>query len=126
MLANSAQQVFQIGPHRFDPSARSLHRVETGEAVRLTHKETEVLKYLLRADGSTVARLTLLREVWGYKDGADSYTVESHIYRLRRKLEADPARPCFILSEGGGYRLVLSPLRKWPPMRVVDPVPLAG
>ncbi|MCX7380163.1 MAG: helix-turn-helix domain-containing protein [Alphaproteobacteria bacterium] len=80
----------------------------------------------MRAEGSTVSRQRLLREVWGYKDGADSYTVESHIYRLRRKLEADPARPRFILSEEGGYCLVAAPPRPWPPIRVVEPVPLAG
>lgn len=125
-FANSAEHVFQIGPHRFEPATRSLMNGLTSETVRLTHKENEVLKYLCRAGGGTVSRTTMLREVWGYKEGADSYTVESHIYRLRRKLEADPARPCYILSEEGGYALLGSPPRSWPPLRAVPPVSLAG
>lgn len=125
-FANSAAHVFHIGPHRFDPSTRSLHNATAGTTVKLTHKETELLKFLYRAQGTTVARQTMLREVWGYRDGADSYTVESHIYRLRRKLEADPARPHFLLSEEGGYMLTLEPARPWPPLRVVPPVQLAG
>ncbi len=125
-FANSAEHVFHIGPHRFEPATRSLLNGVTSETVRLTHKESEVLKYLCRAGGGTVSRTTMLREVWGYKEGADSYTVESHIYRLRRKLEADPARPCFIISEEGGYALVGAPPRHWPALRVVPPVSLAG
>ncbi len=122
-FAKSAAQVFQIGPHRFEPATRSLRNAATGVAVRLTHKETEVLKFLYRAAGATVARQTLLREVWGYKEGADSYTVESHIYRLRRKLEQDATRPSFILNTEGGYVLVVEPRRVWPPIRLVS---LAG
>ena len=124
--ANSAALVFQIGPYRFQPATRTLQNVTTGVTTRLTHKETEVLKYLNRSEGVPVARQTLLREVWGYKDGADSYTVESHVYRLRRKLEADPSRPRFLLNEEGGYRLIAEPPRPWPPARPGNGMQLAG
>jgi DNA-binding response OmpR family regulator len=115
--ANSATVVFQIGPYRCQPVNRILQHITTGATVRLTHKEMEVLRYLHRNEGQPVARQTLLREVWGYKDGADSYTVESHIYRLRRKIEADPSRPRFLLNEERGYLLVTAPPRPWPPVR---------
>jgi DNA-binding response OmpR family regulator len=119
--ANSANVVLAIGPYRFHPAGRVLQDSHRG-TIRLTQKETEVLKYLYRAGGRPVARQTLLREVWGYKHGADSYTVESHIYRLRRKIEADPTRPRFLLNEDGGYALIAMPARPWAPTGL----PLAG
>jgi DNA-binding response OmpR family regulator len=124
--ANSAGQTFQIGPYRFTPQKRILQHVTTKAITRLTHKETEMLKFLHRAEGHPVARQTLLRDLWGYRDGADSYTVESHIYRLRRKLEADPSRPRFLLNEAGGYLLVTAPPRPWPPARSQRAMQLAG
>lgn len=113
--ANSAGVSFPIGPYRFHPATRMLQNVTSGSSLRLTQKETEVLKYLNRSNGQAVARQTLLRDVWGYKEGVDSYTVESHIYRLRRKIETDPARPRFLVNEDGGYALVAAPARPWPP-----------
>ena len=112
--ANSADMVLTFGPYRFRPASRVLADASRG-TIRLTQKETEVLKYLYRAAGRPVARQTLLRDVWGYKHGADSYTVESHIYRLRRKIETDPARPRFLVNEEGGYALVSMPARPWAP-----------
>lgn len=124
--ANSSSLVVQIGPYLFQPANRTLQHVSSGGMTRLTHKETEVLKYLHRYDGTAIGRQTLLREVWGYKDGADSYTVESHIYRLRRKIEADPARPRFLLNEQGGYMLMAQPPRPWPPIRAARELQLAS
>ncbi len=113
--ANSADVVMALGPYRFLPASRVLERTGHG-TIRLTQKETEVLKYLYRAACQPVARQTLLREVWGYRHGADSYTVESHIYRLRRKIEADPTRPRFLVNEDGGYALIPMPARPWAPV----------
>ncbi len=124
--ANSAGVSFQIGPYRFHPGTRVLQNVTSGSSLRLTQKETEVLKYLNRTNGQAVGRQTLLRDVWGYKEGADSYTVESHIYRLRRKIEADPARPRFLVNEEGGYALVATPPRPWPPAPAQAGFRLAG
>jgi DNA-binding response OmpR family regulator len=124
--ANSAGRTFQIGPYRFQPQKRLLQHVTSNATIRLTHKETEMLKFLHRAEGHPVARQTLLRDLWGYRDGADSYTVESHIYRLRRKLETDPSRPRFLLNEAGGYLLITAPPRPWPPARSQRPLQLAG
>ena len=124
--ANSAGVSFQIGPYRFHPPTRVLQHIATSASIRLTHKETEVLKFLNRNNGQGVARQTLLRDVWGYKEGADSYTVESHIYRLRRKIETDPAHPRFIVNESGGYALVAAPPRPWPASREQEGYRLAG
>jgi len=78
---------------------------ETEKKVRLTEKETAILKYLFRAGGKVVPRQTLLNEVWGYNAGVTTHTLETHVYRLRQKIEADPSKAAILLTEPGGYRL---------------------
>ena len=97
--------VLPIGPYQFRPGAKLLHDAEANRRIRLTDKETAVLKFLFRADGVPVGRRALLREVWGYAPGATTHTVETHIYRLRRKIEPDPNQIALLLNDGGGYRL---------------------
>jgi DNA-binding response OmpR family regulator len=98
------EAVYRIGPYTFRPSAKLL--LDTaGKKVRLTEKETNILKYLYRS-GETVARDTLLHEVWGYNPAVTTHTLETHIYRLRQKIEADPGRAQILVTESGGYRLV--------------------
>jgi DNA-binding response OmpR family regulator len=92
-----------IGRFHFRPGDRLLIQSD-GVRVRLTGKEAAVLKYLFRA-GTAVTRTELLQQVWGYNASATTHTVETHIYRLRQKLEADPARLSMLLNEDGGYRL---------------------
>jgi DNA-binding response OmpR family regulator len=92
-----------IGRFRFRPGDRLLIDLD-GSRVRLTGKEAAVLKYLFRAR-APVTRTELLQQVWGYNASATTHTVETHIYRLRQKLEADPARTRMLLNEDGGYRL---------------------
>ena len=91
----------QIGPYLFKPGAKLL----TGaRKIRLTEKETNILQFL-HAAGGTVARETLLHEVWGYSPAVTTHTLETHIYRLRRKIEENPGRATILVTEGGGYRL---------------------
>ena len=78
---------------------------EDGRKVRLTEKETNILKYLYRAQGKPVARDELLSEVWGYNATVTTHTLETHIYRLRQKVEPDPANARLLLTDAGGYRL---------------------
>lgn len=92
-----------IGPWRFDPAARLLADGD-GRKVRLTDKEAAILALLRRA-GGPVPRDMLLAEVWGYAEGVTSHTLETHIYRLRRKLQPDPAKASLLVTEEGGYRL---------------------
>lgn len=92
----------RIGPYVFHPSAKLLQR--GGQKVRLTEKETNILKFL-HASAGTVPRETLLHEVWGYGPGVATHTLETHIYRLRKKIEDDPGHARILLTDGGGYRL---------------------
>lgn len=92
----------RIGPWRFDEAGRLLDD-EAGRKIRLTDKEAAILAYL-RRDGGVVARDTLLIEVWGYSTAVATHTLETHIYRLRRKIER-PGEPPLLLTEAGGYRL---------------------
>ena len=75
------------------------------QKVRLTEKETNILKYLYRAGGKAVAREELLAEVWGYNAAVTTHTLETHVYRLRQKIEPDPANARILITEAGGYRL---------------------
>ena len=77
-----------------------------GNKVRLTEKETAILRYLYRAGQRPVSRETLLQEVWGYNSGVTTHTLETHIYRLRQKVEKDAASPAILVTEAGGYKLV--------------------
>jgi DNA-binding response OmpR family regulator len=105
VLEMSEDAVFRVGPYQFRPATRVLHETSGSRRIRLTEKEAAVLRYLCRAEGRPVGRHTLLREVWGYNPAADSHTVETHIYRLRRKIEPDPRQSRLLTNVGGGYRL---------------------
>ena len=100
----SENAVFHIGPYQFRP-AQKLLLDAAKKKVRLTEKETNILKYLYRAGGKPVARDELLAEVWGYNAGVTTHTLETHIYRLRQKIEPDAASAQLLLTEAGGYRL---------------------
>ena len=101
----SEDAVFSIGPYTFRPSAKLLLHNDNNQKVRLTEKETSILKYLYRAGDKTVSRDVLLNEVWGYNAGVTTHTLETHIYRLRQKIEADPSNAELLVTESGGYRL---------------------
>ena len=101
----SDDALFQIGPYTFRPSSKHLV-TEKGTKLRLTEKETAILRYLYRAGGQVVMRDVLLREVWGYNANVTTHTLETHIYRLRQKIERDPANARLLVTEAGGYKLV--------------------
>ncbi len=98
--------VFAIGPYSFRPEAKVLQDRKANRKVRLTEKETAILKYLYLVGEKVVGRDVLLGEVWGYHAGVTTHTLETHIYRLRRKIEADPSNARILVTEPGGYRLV--------------------
>lgn len=102
---NSEDAVFTIGPYQFRPVAKLLMEPARNRKIRLTEKESAILKYLYRAGGRAVSRQVLLNEVWGYNSSVTTHTLETHIYRLRQKIEPDPAQARLLLTEGGGYRL---------------------
>ena len=102
---NSEDAVFPIGPYMFRPAAKLLEERTKNKRIRLTEKEAAILKYLYRAGKRPIARQVLLNEVWGYNAGVTTHTLETHIYRLRQKIEPDPTNARLLLTETGGYRL---------------------
>jgi DNA-binding response OmpR family regulator len=104
---NSEDAVFVLGPYVFRPAGKLLQDPQRNRKIRLTDKETAILKYLYRAGGKAVARQILLNEVWGYNAAVTTHTLETHVYRLRQKIEADPSNAKLLLTEGGGYKLNL-------------------
>ncbi|MBY0431896.1 MAG: response regulator transcription factor [Rhodospirillales bacterium] len=103
---NSQDAHYVIGPYRFQPADKCL--VDGRDRrIRLTEKEVAILRFLCRAGDRVIARDVLLNEIWGYNAGITTHTLETHVYRLRRKLEADPAHARLLVTEPGGYRLVM-------------------
>ena len=100
----SEDATFSIGRYTFRPAAKMLVDGAGGK-VRLTEKETAILKYLYRAGDRIITRDILLSEVWGYNSGVTTHTLETHIYRLRQKIERDPSHAELLVTEAGGYKL---------------------
>jgi DNA-binding response OmpR family regulator len=101
----SEDAIFALGPYTFKPAMKMLIDARD-KKVRLTEKETNILKYLYRAGEAVVQRDVLLHEVWGYNAGVTTHTLETHIYRLRQKIEPDPSNARLLVTESGGYRLI--------------------
>lgn len=114
IFENSEDAVFSIGPYVFRPAAKVLQQPERNRRIRLTEKETAILKYLYRSGARPVARQVLLNEVWGYNSAVTTHTLETHIYRLRQKIEPDPQHSRLLVTEGGGYRLNPQPIEEVP------------
>jgi DNA-binding response OmpR family regulator len=101
----SEDAVFRIGPYTFKPSSKLLVH-DDSKKIRLTEKETAIIKFLYRSGEQSVSREVLLADVWGYNAGVSTHTLETHIYRLRQKIEKDPSHAEILITEGKGYRLV--------------------
>ncbi|MAS14503.1 MAG: DNA-binding response regulator [Nitratireductor sp.] len=101
----SEDATFAVGPYTFKPSQKLLID-ERGGKIRLTEKEAAIIKYLYRAEQKVVTRDVLLEEVWGYNSGVTTHTLETHVYRLRQKIERDPSKAEILVTESGGYKLV--------------------
>jgi DNA-binding response OmpR family regulator len=101
----SEDAVFTIGRFTFRPAQKLLEEAN-GDKIRLTEKETAILKFLYRAGQQVVSRETLLGDVWGYNEGVTTHTLETHIYRLRQKIEQDPSNSELLVTEAGGYKLI--------------------
>ncbi|MCR4267418.1 response regulator transcription factor [Nitratireductor sp. ZSWI3] len=101
----SEDATFSVGPYTFKPSQKLLID-ERGGKIRLTEKEAAIIKYLYRAEQKVVTRDVLLEEVWGYNSGVTTHTLETHVYRLRQKIERDPSKAEILVTESGGYKLV--------------------
>jgi len=102
----SEDAVFSLGPYTFKPAMKMLI-TEDDKKIRLTEKETNILKFLYRASEGVVPRDVLLHEVWEYNAGVTTHTLETHIYRLRQKIEPEPSQARLLVTESGGYKLVV-------------------
>jgi DNA-binding response OmpR family regulator len=102
----SEEAILALGPYTFQPAVKIL-LAEGDRKIRLTEKETKILTFLYHASDRAVQRDTLLHEVWGYNAGVTTHTLETHIYRLRQKIEADPSNARLLVTENGGYRLAV-------------------
>ena len=101
----SEDATFNIGPYVFKPSQKLL-TTEANQKIRLTEKEAAIIRYLYRAGQKVVTRDVLLEEVWGYNSGVTTHTLETHVYRLRQKIERDPSNAAILVTENGGYKIV--------------------
>ena len=97
---------FVLGPYTFRPSARLLTDSQNDREVSLSDKECAILKFLYRAGDTAVGCDTLYSEIWDHAAPLATHTLQTHIYRLRQKIERDPANPEILISEAGGYRVV--------------------
>jgi DNA-binding response OmpR family regulator len=105
LFESSEDAVYSVGPYTFRPAKKLLHEPVHNRRIRLTDKEAAILKFLYRSDSRPVDRQLLLHEVWGYNPAVTTHTLETHIYRLRQKMELHPKSPVLLLTENGGYRL---------------------
>jgi len=104
--ASSADAAFTVGPYLYKPGARLLVERDSSREVALSDTENSILRLLCRAAGAAVTRQELYEQIWGFKAPLDTHTLQTHVYRLRRKIETDPGEPRILLSEHQGYRLI--------------------
>ena len=100
----SYDSTFNFGPYTFHPAMKILKTHDNNE-INLTEKETDILKFLYHTVEDVVPRDILLHEVWGYNNSVTTHTLETHIYRLRQKIERNPSVAKLLITESGGYRL---------------------
>jgi DNA-binding response OmpR family regulator len=102
----TSNNTFVIGNFSFLPIDKTLVETTTKKIIHLTEKETMILQYLYLKSDLIIPRDNLLHEVWGYSSGVTTHTLETHIYRLRKKIETDSSNPLLLITEPGGYRLI--------------------
>ena len=103
-ISNSTEVTHKIGPFIFFP-LKKIITLDDKAKIELTEKEVGILKCLISSGEEAVDRDTLLKQVWNYSSDVTTHTLETHIYRLRQKLEIDPSIPRLIISKGGGFKI---------------------
>lgn len=102
---NSAEGFLKFGNYELRPTAKEIINLKTQETVKLTEKEVAIIKHLYKAAPNITSKNELLKEVWGYSPEASTHTIETHIYRLRQKVEHEDDSAQLIKTEDGGYLL---------------------
>ena len=107
LLDNSEAGYLSFNRYELRPLQKEIYNERNGETIKLTEKEVAIIKFLYKNKDKIVAKNDLLQEVWGYSPDVSTHTIETHIYRLRQKVEHDDASAQLIVTEDGGYKLVL-------------------
>lgn len=97
----------KIGKFWFLRDQNALLADKDGKRIPLTVRETNLLSFLLRQPNKTVETERIYRELWGYRSTITSHTVQTHVYRLRQKIEPDPGKPSILVSDRTGYCLAV-------------------
>jgi DNA-binding response OmpR family regulator len=106
-IISEALKPIEMGDFCLDPKNSTLFNQKTKKNINLTEKEQSILLYLYAKKGERTPRSALLGHVWRYADNVETHTLETHIYRLRQKIEKDPATPEFLMTDDDGYYLKL-------------------
>ncbi len=107
LLDNSADGYLYFNQYELRPIEKEIYNERNGETTKLTEKEVAIIKFLYKNKNKIVSKNDLLQEVWGYSPDASTHTIETHIYRLRQKVEHEDTEAQLIMTEDGGYKLVL-------------------
>lgn len=103
-LDNSVDGYLCFNGYELRPNLREIADIKSGSVVKLTEKEVSILKYLYKNQNGYVSKNDLQRNVWKYSEDVTTHTIETHIYRLRQKVEQTDGRR-LIITDNGGYKL---------------------
>lgn len=105
LLENSADGYLHFNRYELRPANKEILNQRNNELIKLTEKEVAIIKYLYKAGDKIISKNELLQEVWGYSPEVTTHTIETHIYRLRQKVEHEALEAQLIMTEDGGYKL---------------------
>lgn len=105
LYENSTEGYLVFNQYELRPISKEIVNKRNQEVIKLTEKEVAILKYLYKSQDHIVSKGELLQEVWEYNPEASTHTIETHIYRLRQKVEQDDTSAQLIVTEDGGYLL---------------------
>lgn len=107
LVDNSEAGYLNFNRYELRPLQKEIYNERNGETIKLTEKEVAIIKFLYKNKDKIVSKNDLLQEVWGYSPDVSTHTIETHIYRLRQKVEHEDTSAQLIVTEDGGYKLVL-------------------
>jgi DNA-binding response OmpR family regulator len=105
IFENSSEGCLEFNKYILYPSRKEIYDKKLKIMIKLTEREVSVIKYLYKNAGKIVSKNDLMQEVWEYSPDVATHTVETHIYRLRQKVEQDNPQNQFIITSDGGYQL---------------------
>lgn len=107
LFENSSEGILCFNKYELHPVSKEILNLRNNEFIKLTEKEVAIIKYLYKAKDKIVSKNELLQEVWEYSPEVSTHTIETHIYRLRQKVEQDDESAQLITTLDGGYQLNL-------------------